>query len=92
VPRPLTLSSEVFSYSVFQSPEARLSSPRTSRAIGTWKVSQIRRSVVIVIGRPASICCQCRAEKPKLIISSWLYLCFFRRSRTRRPNAWKNFC
>lgn len=26
----------------------------------------------LVMGRPASICCQCRAENPKLIISSWL--------------------
>lgn len=77
---------------MFQSPETRLSSPRTSRAIGTWKVLQIRSSVVTVIGRPASICCQCRAEKPKLIISSWLYLRFFRKSRMRRPSARKNSC
>jgi len=69
-----------------------LSNPRTSCAIGTWNVSQMRSSVVTVMGRPASICCQCRAEKPKLIISSWLYLCFFRSSRMRRPSARKNLC
>jgi len=25
-------------------------------------------------------------------MSSWLYLCFFRNSRIRRPKARKNFC
>ena len=35
-------------------------------------VSQILNNVVKVIGRPASICCQCLAENPKLIMSSWL--------------------
>ena len=45
----------------------------------------------MVIGRPASICCQCRAEKPKEIMSSWLWPCFFRSSRMRSPSALKNF-
>jgi hypothetical protein len=35
-------------------------------------VSQILSSVVSVMGHPASICCRCRAENPKLILSSWL--------------------
>jgi hypothetical protein len=43
---------------------------RRSRSGVMWKVSHIRRRVVIVTGRPASICCQCRAEKPKPIMSS----------------------
>jgi Bacterial SH3 domain len=43
-----------------------------------------------VIGRPASICCQWRAEKPKEIISSWLYPFFLRRPRILQPKARKN--
>ena len=35
------------------------------------KVSEILSSVVIVIGRPASICCQCRVDSSE-IVSSWL--------------------
>lgn len=49
-----------------------LSSPRTSRSMGTRKTSQMRSRVRTVMGRPASICCQCRAEKPNEIMSSWL--------------------
>jgi len=52
--------------------DASLFNPRTSRSMGTWKTSQMRSSVVTVMGRPASICCQCRAENPKEIMSSWL--------------------
>jgi len=44
------------------------------------------------MGLPASICCQCRAEKPNEIISSWLYPCFLRNARMRCPSAWKNLC
>ena len=40
------------------------SRPRTTFAMGTSNTSQMRRSVVMVMGRPASICCQCRAENP----------------------------
>jgi hypothetical protein len=53
-------------------------------------VSQIRNRVRTVIGRPASICCQCRAENPKPIMSSWVYLRVLRKSRTRSPSARKN--
>jgi hypothetical protein len=34
-------------------------------AIETSNTSQMRSSVVMVMGRPASICCQCLAENPK---------------------------
>ncbi len=44
-----------------------------------------------MMGRPASICCQCRAEKPNEIISSWLYPCCLRNLRIRWPSALKNF-
>ncbi len=43
-----------------------------------------------VIGRPASICCQCRAENPKEIISSWLYFLLSRSLRILWPSAMKN--
>jgi len=49
----------------------QLSVPRTTAASRTLNASQILRSVVIVIGRPASICCQWRAENPKAIMASW---------------------
>src|ERR1700680_5124733 len=67
-----------------------LSRPRTTSPTRTLNASQIRRRVVIVIGRPASICCQCRAENPKEIISSWLLPRLLRNSLTRRPSALKN--
>ena len=38
----------------------------------TWWEEQMRSSVVTVMGLPASICCQCRAENPNPIMSSWL--------------------
>jgi DNA invertase Pin-like site-specific DNA recombinase len=38
----------------------------------TWKTSQILSRVVTVMGLPASICCQCLAENPNEIMSSWL--------------------
>lgn len=44
-----------------------------------------------MIGLPASICCQCRAEKPNEIMSSWLYPCSLRSPRIRCPSALKNF-
>ena len=43
-----------------------------------------------VIGLPASICCQCLAEKPKEIISSWLSPLLFLNSRTLSPSLEKN--
>jgi hypothetical protein len=46
------------------------SKPRTNFHIGTSSTSHIRSRVVTVIGRPASTCCQCRAENPNVIISS----------------------
>ena len=49
-----------------------LSRPRSRRATGTRKTSQILSKVVTVIVLPASICCQCLAEKPNEIMSSWL--------------------
>src|SRR4029077_1870496 len=57
----------------------------------TRSASQILNSVVSVIGRPASICCQCRAEKPNEIMSSWLWPRFRLSSRTRFPNRRKNW-
>src|SRR5258708_9568017 len=51
----------------------------------------MRSSVVSVIGRPASICCQCLAEKPNEIMSSWLKPPFFLWDLTRWPSARKNF-
>src|SRR5713226_9519781 len=56
----------------------------------TLKAQQMRSSVRTVMGRPASICCQCRAEKPNEIMSSWLYPRCFRSSRMRWPSALKN--
>jgi hypothetical protein len=44
-----------------------------------------------VMGRPASICCQWRAENPNEIMSSWLYPCCLRSPRIRWPSALKNF-
>jgi hypothetical protein len=44
-----------------------------------------------VIGLPASICCQCLAENPNEIMSSWLKRLPFRSPRTRSPNRAKNF-
>lgn len=58
----------------------------------TLKTAQMRNRVRTVIGRPASICCQCRAEKPKEIISSWLNPSLWRNFLTRWPSALKNFC
>lgn len=46
------------------------SNPRTRLVIDISSASQIRRRVVTVMGRPASICCQCRAENPNEIMSS----------------------
>ena len=43
-----------------------------------------------MIGLPVSICCQCLAEKPKEIISSWLNPRAFRISRTLPPSREKN--
>lgn len=57
----------------------------------TSSASQILNSVVSVIGRPASICCQRRAEKPNEIMSSWLWPRFRLSSRTRFPNRRKNW-
>ena len=57
----------------------------------TSSASQILNSVVSVIGRPASICCQWRAEKPNEIMSSWLWPRFRLSSRTRFPNRRKNW-
>src|SRR5712692_3210683 len=56
----------------------------------TLKALQMRSSVRTVIGRPASICCQCRAEKPNEIMSSWLYPRCLRNPRIRWPSALKN--
>lgn len=42
------------------------------RSMDVEKTSQIRRSVFNVMGLPASICCQCLAENPKEIMSSWV--------------------
>jgi len=44
-----------------------------------------------VMGLPASICCQCLAEKPNEIMSSWLKPWAFRNVRTRPPSRAKNF-
>ena len=44
-----------------------------------------------MMGLPASICCQCLAENPKEIMSSWLKPCLFRNSRMRPPKRAKNF-
>lgn len=46
------------------------SSPRTSLDMDTSNTSQMRSKVVTVIGRPPSICCQCRVENPNDNISS----------------------
>ncbi len=43
-----------------------------SRSGVTLNVSQTLKNVVIVMGRPASICCQWRAENPNPIMSSWV--------------------
>ena len=47
-----------------------LSRFETTSAIVTPSASHARNSVVTVIGRPASNCCQCFPEKPNRIISS----------------------
>ncbi len=39
-----------------------LSRPLTSRSTGVLKTAQMWRRVRTVIGRPASICCQCRVD------------------------------
>jgi hypothetical protein len=44
-----------------------------------------------VMGLPASICCQCLAEKPNEIMSSWLNPRDFRSLRIRSPSRLKNF-
>ena len=46
------------------------SRPSTRLAALTLNVPQMRRRVLIVIGLPASICCQWRAENPYPIMSS----------------------
>src|SRR6266480_3018250 len=51
------------------------------------KVSEILRSVEILTGWPASICCQCRRPKPKEIISSCVYPCFFLSRLMREPRS-----
>ena len=43
-----------------------------------------------MIGLPASICCQWRAEKPKPIMSSCVYLRALRNCLIRKPKARKN--
>ena len=68
-----------------------LSRPCSKRATGTRKTSQIRSRVVTVIGLPASICCQCLAEKPNEIMSSWLKPRAFRNLRIFTPSRAKNF-
>jgi hypothetical protein len=68
-----------------------LSRPSIRLASETAKTSPIRSRVRTVIGRPASICCQCRAEKPNEIISSCVKPFCLRRSRTLWPNPRKNF-
>jgi hypothetical protein len=67
-----------------------LSNPRISRSAGTLNKAQIRNSVVTVMGRPASICCQWRAENPSEIISSCVYPAPSRSFFTRCPKARKN--
>jgi hypothetical protein len=66
------------------------SSPSTICAARTPKVSQMRSSVRSVIGLPASICCQWRAEKPNPIMSSCVYPLALRNFLTRRPRIRKN--
>ena len=44
----------------------------------------------MVIGLPASICCQCRAENPKPIMSSCVCPFALRSFFTRSPKARKN--
>jgi hypothetical protein len=46
------------------------SKPWTNFDIDISNTSQMRRRVVTVMGRPASICCQWRAENPNEIMSS----------------------
>ncbi len=43
-----------------------------------------------MMGLPASICCQWRAEKPNPIISSWVNPFDLRSLFTRSPRAAKN--
>jgi hypothetical protein len=64
--------------------------PVPSFAIGTSNTSQMRSNVVTVIGRPASICCQCLVENPKVSMSSCEYPRSLRSSRTLIPRARKN--
>ena len=66
------------------------SSPSTICATRTPKVSQMRSSVLSVIGLPASICCQWRAEKPNPIMSSCVYPLALRNFLTRWPKMRKN--
>src|SRR5215469_11436157 len=54
------------------------------------KISEILRSVLQVVGRPFSICCQCRAENPCEIISSRVQPLDTRNRRIRFPNSLKN--
>ena len=68
------LSAKVAAMS-FEQREARvleipLSRPRTNFSIVISNTSHIRRSVVTVIGLPASTCCQWRVENPNDIMSS----------------------
>jgi len=50
----------------------------------------MRSKVVSVMGLPASICCQWRAEKPNPIMSSWVKPLDLRSFFTRSPKARKN--
>lgn len=46
------------------------SKPRTKFDMGTFNAFEMRMSVFIVMGLPASICCQCRVAKSWRIMSS----------------------
>ena len=66
------------------------SSPSINCAARMENVSHMRRRVVTVMGLPASICCQWRAEKPNPIMSSWVNPLELRNLFTRSPKAAKN--
>jgi hypothetical protein len=66
------------------------SSPRRTVDRLTPKTRHALTRVLMVIARPASTCCQCRAEKPNPIISSWVKLCRIRCFRRRLPSSLKN--
>ena len=50
----------------------------------------MRSRVLRVMGLPASICCQWRAEKPNPIMSSWVNPLDLRSFFTRSPKVRKN--